>query len=282
MSDRVVCVCPKCGKECGFPAKYLGEIGVCSRCNREFTIRQTAAEARRQARTPEECMLLDAAAAWLEKREFQVEGHWKKPHELKEVLIGKVAVFAAKKIFEAMMGMRGGSASLQGGATQEQLAEAMTPLIRATDLVAVKFGGMLSANQVLGVILADSLYPDDVTASFKKIMESASAVGKLGLLLSNRPLPMFVYPLVAYTRSKWFAKDASQILLHGSDDWRWGQVVHFRAAVVDIEAKRIAWPEEKGIFGGKPLFATKPFLSDADISEMFRAAGPGPAPAGGT
>jgi hypothetical protein len=281
MSDRVVCVCPKCGKECGFPTKYVGEIGACSRCDTEFTIRQTAAEARRQARTAAQCKLLDAVAAWLEKREFQVEGHWKKPHELKEVLIGKVAIFAAKKIFEALAGLRAGRGSLQGGGTQEQLAEAMIPLVRATDLVAVKFGGMLSANQVVGVILADSLYPDEVTASFKKIMESASAVGKLGMQLSKRPLPTFVYPLVAYTRSKWFAKDASQILVDGSDDWRWSQV-HFRAAVVDIEAKRIAWPEEKGLFGGKPLFATTPFLSDADIGSMFSAAGTGPAPAGGT
>lgn len=273
MSARVVCLCPKCGKECGFPAKYLGDIGVCRRCDTEFTIRQTAAEASRQARTPEEHKLLDAVAAWLEKREFQVEGHWKKPHELKEVLIGKMAVFAASKIFEAMIGLRGGpGSSLQGGGTQQQLAEAMIPLIRATDLVAVKFGGMLSANEVVGVILADSLYPEDVTASFKKIMESASAVGKLGLQLNRRPIPMFVYPLVAYTRSKWFAKDSRQILLHGSEDWRWSQF-RFRAAVVDIEAKRIAWPEEKGFFGGKPLFATKPFLSDADIGEIFRPAG---------
>jgi hypothetical protein len=282
MTEHIWRDCPKCGKECRFKAEYIGDIGVCRRCAAEFCIeRQTLAEpqvvelfqtARRRSR---EDQILDAMAAWLVRREYQVEGQWRNPNGLKEVVVGKAAAFAAKRLAIAMIGhaVPGLRISLQAGANEKKVAEAMEPYIRVTDFVAVQFGTLFSvgkSNHIIPIILADDLRPDEVTWRFQTFMKAAGSVAKLGIRTNHQHHGMIVHPLVVYSRSTWFAEDGWQILRCGWQRCFWGKI-YLQAAVIDVQRKRIEWAERTGLARVGTLLGVKPPITDGDMDQMFGA-----------
>jgi len=253
MTERIWNDCPECGKACRFKADYVGDLGRCNHCDAEFRIRKLLSVALAVAepvrRSPEE-KILDSLAEWLEHREFMIEGKWQNPSSRTEVWTGKAVGFAAKRLAVALIGHRlpGLRTGVSGGATPEQVGKAMEPILHQADFVAVQFGSLFSAsksNRIIAVILADELRPNEIVASFQKLMEAAGPVAKLGLKVASQRGAIFVHPLVVYTRSKWYEADAGSILKRGYERWFWGKI-YMQAAVIDVQKKRIEWAKTGG------------------------------------
>ncbi|WP_020475375.1 hypothetical protein [Zavarzinella formosa] len=305
MSDHIRRACPECGKECQFEEGLARDIGVCWDCGAEFLIGSAGkgppplpgksppplpvksppplpgqsppplGDAGQRVRGP---AILDAMAVWFERKEFQIEGQWRNPNSMKEVLVGKAAAFAAKRLAIAMIGhsVPGLGISISGGASEKKVIAAMEPLIELTDFVAVQFCSLFStskANRIVAVILGDDTRPEEITPRFEKLMAAAKPVAKLGLRTHGQHIGMAVYPLIVHTRSDRFRKDADSILRQGWSIWRWSNI-HLRAAVIDAEAPRIEWAKNPGLGHGGSLFDIKPPFSDTDVAEMLRPSSP--------
>lgn len=226
--------------------------------------------------SPEDQFLI-AMASWLERNEYQVEGKWANPHSFKEVVAAKTAAFIAKQVIKGLLHTTVRvHASVQGGGNSKQVAAAMEPFCGLTDLVGVQFAAFLStskANRIIPVILADRLRPDQVIFRFKKFMEWAGPVAKLGMKTNNMHVGMVIYPLIVYMEPQAHARDAGRILKNGWERWLWRRII-LQAAVIDLHARRVEWARNPGLGRGGTLFSGKPPLSEEDLIGILEPSEP--------
>jgi hypothetical protein len=219
-----------------------------------------------------ETKFLEAMSTSLRAKEFQVPGHWQDVNVPGQLFIAKTAAEVAKSIAESALGVTTGPMKISGGAKEDEIARAMTPVISLANLVGFRYAGAIQGNALVAVILADRLTASEVAARFPEILSHGPSIAALGYRINWQTLGLLCHPMVVYLNQFSFDRDVDEVLSHGWQTNAWRKI-YLKAAVVNVAKSRIHWAKPTGLarFGYSLGVKNEPF-NDRDIADVVAAA----------